>query len=55
MRGVQVAVGFRVYRHPAGAFDQRQLIATVPHRHPAAPAWIHDVPATEVRMGYVFG
>lgn len=42
----QVGVGLKVYRHPAGAFEQRQLIATVRHRRPLAPAWIHDFPAT---------
>ncbi|KAL4859791.1 Carotenoid cleavage dioxygenase 8 B [Chlorella vulgaris] len=42
-----VGVGFNVYRHPAGAFEQRQLIATVPHRRPLAPAWVHDFPATQ--------
>lgn len=41
-----VGVGLKVYRHPAGAFEQRQLIATVAHRRPLAPAWIHDFPAT---------
>lgn len=41
-----VGVGLKVYRHPAGAFDRRELIATVPHRRPLAPAWIHDFPAT---------
>lgn len=42
----QVGVGIKVYRHPAGAFGQRQLIATVKHSRPLAPAWIHDFPAT---------
>ena len=42
----QVGVGFKLYRHPADAFEQRQLIATVPHRRPLAPAWVHDFPAT---------
>ncbi|KAI7842354.1 hypothetical protein COHA_003994 [Chlorella ohadii] len=42
-----VGVGFHVYRHPAAAFEQRQLIATVPHRRPLAPAWVHDFPATQ--------
>ncbi|PSC71885.1 carotenoid oxygenase [Micractinium conductrix] len=41
-----VGVGFKLYRHPADAFEQRQLIATVPHRRPLAPAWVHDFPAT---------
>lgn len=45
---LQVGVGFHVYRHPAAAFEQRQLIATVPHRRPLAPAWVHDFPATQV-------
>lgn len=42
-----VGMGFSVYRHPAGAFERRQLIATVPHRRPLAPAWVHDFPATQ--------
>jgi hypothetical protein len=46
-----VGVGFNVYRHQAGAFEQRQLIATVPHRRPLAPAWVHDFPATQVGCG----
>ncbi|KAL4425949.1 hypothetical protein ABPG75_009965 [Micractinium tetrahymenae] len=41
-----VGVGLKVYRHPAGAFERRQLIATLAHRRPLAPAWIHDFPAT---------
>ncbi len=43
-----VGVGFNVYRHTAGAFEKRQLIATVGHRRPLAPAWVHDFPATQV-------
>lgn len=50
----QVGVGFHVYRHPAAAFEQRQLIAKVPHRRPLAPAWVHDFPATQVG-GWVGG
>jgi carlactone synthase/all-trans-10'-apo-beta-carotenal 13,14-cleaving dioxygenase len=43
-----VGTGFTLYRHPAAAFDRRQPIATVPHRRPLAPAWVHDFPATQV-------
>lgn len=43
---LQVGGGFKVYRHSLGAFDRREVIATVPHRYPMAPAWVHDFPAT---------
>ena len=45
-----MGVGFNVYRHPAGAFDNRAHIATIPHRRPLSPAWVHDFPATQVRL-----
>ncbi|PSC71918.1 Carotenoid cleavage dioxygenase 8 isoform B [Micractinium conductrix] len=38
--------GFTLCRQPAGAFEQRQVIARVPHRRPLAPSWVHDFPAT---------
>lgn len=46
-----VGLGFQLYRLPAdagvgGAPLERCHIATVPHRHPAAPAWVHDFPVS---------
>eukprot|EP00890_Picochlorum_soloecismus_P003124 jgi/Picsp_1/3812/NSC_01324-R1_carotenoid cleavage dioxygenase 8 len=46
-------VGFTVYRTRAQSSNvkpKREFVATVPHRRPASPAWIHDFPGTDTHV-----
>jgi len=46
-------VGLSVYRQrtaPPGSPPCRELVATIPHKRPLSPAWIHDFPGSNAHV-----